>query len=217
MKKFIKSLSLICLAVLMVCPLMLAGCARNYNITIEIAAGQGVVLEKGYDQAKTVVGKNTVKQGDRFEFLVKPTTGYQIAKIEIDGAEYTESYEKGEDGTYLSFEDVDKNHNVKITFEAIDRFVRFECQGAGGTYEIYNRTISNASGVILLNGYATVKHGQTLDLATNFAYGTEAGKVEWVLYTGTSTTAAAAQIAVNSNLILRTELTAAQLDAIFGL
>ena len=215
MKKFMKSLSLICLAVLMLCPLMLAGCARNYTIDISIAGGKGFVLEKGYE-AKNVVGSNVVKDGEKFEYFIKPNTGYQIAKIVIDGEEWTEDYTRDETGTYLSFEEVDKNHTVVVTFEAIDRQVTLYCMGAGGMYEVYNRTFTTSAGVSVVNGVITVKHDSTLDLATNFAYGTGLGQVEWKLLKNGSSSAAAAEILISANRNLCTDLTATELDAILG-
>lgn len=124
MKKFIKCLSVICFAILLVCPLALAGCSKNYTITIN-CQGSGQVLLEGSGSGESVEGKNVVKKGDMFEYLVKPDTHFEIAEIKIDGKLYTESYAK--DGAYLSFENVKANHKVTIVFAAVEYTVKLMC------------------------------------------------------------------------------------------
>ena len=214
MKKVLKSLSLICLAVLMVCPLMLAGCAKNYTISVQMTGhGQINQVTDGIVSATNVVGANKVKEGAWFEVAITPDTGYTIAEVLIDGEKFTETYEKT--GFRYAFEDVSKNHTIAVTFEAIDRHVRFECLDEGSSvYVLYNQTLTKGTETILQNGIATVKHGSVLNLAEDFAYGTGAGQIHWVVWTGTQEIELAPQTTINGDLTIRVNMTKAQLDAI---
>jgi len=138
MKKFFKSLSVICLALLIICPLALVGCDKNYTINISIASGceeYGEVYKKGSESQK-VLGKNAVDKGDKFEYHIAPDSGYEISKIVIDGKEFTEAYDKN--GAYLSFENIKKNHSVVITFIAKKYTVEFHCKVSAGVYAKYD-------------------------------------------------------------------------------
>lgn len=147
MKKVIKSLSIICLALLMICPLALVGCSKIYIITIEASAG-GNVYKKDYEGI-TVKGSNEVEKGEKFEYYVKANTGYEIESITIDGSLYTESYDKNQ--TYLSFENVDKDHSVTIVFKALPRTIILMCKN------------DSNSNYIQFGDPLTLNKGETID------------------------------------------------------
>ena len=136
MKKFLKSLSLICLAIMLLCPTLLAGCSMNYNIKIEIigAENSGFVYLKDVEGV-SVVGDNTVSSGEKFEYFVVPSTGYQIEKILVDGVPQ-EDFDVNE--TYLYFDNVKKDHDVKVYFEPKTYTVNFYCMGDGGLFKPYS-------------------------------------------------------------------------------
>ena len=68
MKKLFKSLSVICLALVLLCPLALVGCSKNYTINIQIVENEdgGAVYLKNVNSI-SAVGNNTVKEGEKFE------------------------------------------------------------------------------------------------------------------------------------------------------
>ena len=149
MKKFFKSLSVICLALVLLFPLALVGCDKNHTITIEIVQGQGngFVFLKDVEGV-SVTGENAVNEGDKFEYYVVPAEGYQIAKVLIDGVEQT-GYDK--DGTYFSFDKVEKSHKVHVYFEAKVCVVTFYCVSAGNDFEVFKTVNINKGEQIDLN------------------------------------------------------------------
>lgn len=221
MKKFLKSLSVICLALLMICPLALVGCDKNYTINISIASGcesYGEVYRKG-SEAQKVIGKNTVDKGDKFEYHIAPDTGYEISKIVIDGKEYTQAYDK--DGAYLSFEDVKKNHSVVITFIAKKYTVEFYCKVSGGAYAKFDglQTLSvNRNAEINLNENKYGGQNNTLwfiqyqnvngQPVKNYLYNNSVDVSDEVPVGYSSNI-----LCVRSNIILYCDLTAEQLSA----
>ncbi len=150
MKRFVKGILSACLVLMVVVlPLVFAGCSKNYTINIVID-GVGTVIKKGQDNI-SVVGKNAVKGEENFEFRIEPGEGKEIVKVEIDGEEYTESYSP--EGFYYSFKEVKKNHTVKITF-ATKRFdVTFMCLDANNNFVEYEalKTSVTYKGTINLN------------------------------------------------------------------
>lgn len=151
MKKIIKSLSLFCLMIAMCIPVLcLAGCAKNYTITISIAGGEGNVFLKGSNSVP-VVGKNTVKEGSLFEYLVSPANGFEIDKIVVDGEEIEVTNSKS---VYLYFDKVDANHNVEVSFKAKSYAVTLLCKKDGEEgHEVYKTLI--------------LTYGTNLDLGQN--------------------------------------------------
>lgn len=136
MKKFFKSLSIICLALVLLCPLALVGCDKNYTINIEVAQGAegGFVYLKDVEGI-SVVGNTTVKSGEKFEYYVSPKNGYKISKVVVDGKEQTGFRDSG---AYFYLEDIEKDHKIKVYFEAKKYEVNFYCLTAGGVYELFN-------------------------------------------------------------------------------
>lgn len=149
MKKYFKGLALACLAIIMFCPLIFAGCSKNYTIKISIASGEGQVYKKDVNGI-SVLGNNTVKKGEKFEFFIEPASGYIISKIVIDGEEYDKSFTQ--DGCYLSFEDVDRNHNVEITFAFEEWTLNFMClDDTTGTQVLYKQVSVTINSAVNLN------------------------------------------------------------------
>jgi len=149
MKKFFKSLTMICFALLLVLPLALVGCGRNYTIDIKIKEGEGFVYLKAVN-GDPIIGKNAVDKGDKFEYFIKPNNGYEISKIEIDGEEYDKSYQKT--GAYLFFDNVKANHVVEVSFVITQRTVEFYCwSDTLGDYELYNSIDVNYGSIVDLN------------------------------------------------------------------
>lgn len=154
MKKFFKIFLALSLALVCIVPigLTLAGCSKNYTVNVEIKAGNGDVFIKNVD-GQSVVGRNTVKSGEKFEFFVSPQNGYIIDKVVIGGVEQDPA---GYDatGAYLYIEKVQKNTTVEVTFKRREWTVTFKCKGAAeGEWETY--TTKN------------VLHEGTLDLTSD--------------------------------------------------
>ena len=133
MKKFLKGLSVVCLALILLCPLALVGCDRNYTINIQVVEGKGYVYLKDVE-GHSVVGNNVVESNTKFEYRITPIKGYKISKILKDGEEVTnfDVY-----GFYDYFDDVNKNHNVKVYFEKDTYAVNFYCIAAGNVYQLF--------------------------------------------------------------------------------
>lgn len=147
MKKFIKSLSFLCLALVMVVPMFaLAGCSKKWTVKVSIESGQGVVMKKVKvdSDAESYVGKNTVEEGSKFEYLVSPATGYEIDKILVNDEEI-EILNK--EGFYPVIESVEKNYTIKVYFKVKKVQVIFAC--------------NNGSDIIKT---ATLDYGTTINL-----------------------------------------------------
>lgn len=155
MKKIIKSILSLSLALILVIPvLLLTGCTKKYTITVNIASGSGVVLMQQETMragsSKSVEGKNVVSEGEKFEFLIKPNTGWEIESITEDGVVVTDDYDKT--GTYRSFTDVKKNHTVEVKFKKLNYIITLMC-----------RDEDDASSFVLFDT-VTVAYGEGLDL-----------------------------------------------------
>ena len=126
MKKFIKSLTMLCFALVLCVPMfMLAGCTKNYTITISVEAGKGSVYKAKEDNGQeNLLGKNTVRGGEKFEYYVVPATGYEIDKVVVDGEEVEIT---NISGTYFYIEKVDKNHTIQAYFKEKIYTVTFQC------------------------------------------------------------------------------------------
>lgn len=126
MKKFIKSLTMLCFALVLCVPMfMLAGCTKNYTITISVEAGKGSVYKAKEDNGQeNLLGKNTVKGGEKFEYYVVPATGYEIEKVVVDGEEVEIT---NDSGTYFYIEEVDKNHIIQAYFREKNYTITFQC------------------------------------------------------------------------------------------
>lgn len=126
MKKFIKSLTMLCFALVLCVPMfMLAGCTKNYTITVSVEAGKGFVYKAKEDNGqKNLLGKNTVKGGEKFEYFVYPATGYEIDKIVVNGEEIevTDTLK-----IYPYIEKVDKNYIIEVYFKEMICTVTFQC------------------------------------------------------------------------------------------
>jgi len=164
MKKLFKSLSVICLALVLLCPLALVGCDRNYTVKIEIVQNEkgGFVYLKDVNGIP-VTGENAVTEGEKFEYYVVPKTGYRISKVVIDGVEQT-GYD--DSGAYFFIEKVKKNCNVKVYFEAKKYTVTLNCKAEGGVFVAY-KTVD-------------VSYGSSLNLNEDI-YGGEANKLWYVI------------------------------------
>lgn len=216
MKKFLKCLSIMCLALVMFLPIMLAGCAKNYTITIEVENNVGgSVYLKGAD-GKLVVGRNTVKQGEKFEYFVKPDTGYVISKITQDGEELEKNYDK--DGAYLAIDEVTKNSSIVVTFARREWVVTFECfdDGEYKTYttkKVMHQSVLdltndplNVEGahwyVVLSNGRKQYLENGKNDLADDDSHIPE-GFIPYTIFIG-------------SNKTIRTDLSSSELESLIN-
>lgn len=204
MKKIIKSLSLFCLMIAMCIPVLcLAGCAKNYTITISIAGGEGSVL-KTQSESVSVVGKNTVKGDTLFEYFVKPAKHYEIDKIVVDGEEIEVT---NTDGVYLYFDKVDANHNVEVSFKAESYAVTLLCKKDGEEgHEVYKTLI--------------LTYGTNLDLGQN-EYGGANNELWYIMKTVDGTLSPVSVKADSNNVVfvngtmqIRTDKTRAELTAI---
>lgn len=126
MKKIIKSLTMLCFALVLCVPMfMLAGCTKNYTITVSVEAGKGSVYKAKEDNGQeNLLGKNTVRGGEKFEYYVVPATGYEIDKVVVDGEEVEIT---NITGTYFYIEEVDKNHTIQAYFKEKIYTVTFQC------------------------------------------------------------------------------------------
>lgn len=132
----------------MFAPLVLVGCSKNYTVNIEVSTAGGSVFLKDED-GKVIIGRNTIKKGEKFEFFVKPVNGYQIENVVIDGEEQPHNYDV--DGAYFNIEKVDKNQTVEVSFTAKYWTVTFEYLD-GGIYKPYaTRKVKHQSALDLSN------------------------------------------------------------------
>ena len=133
MKKIFKSISLICLAILMICPVFLAGCSKNLTVNIKVEGeGGGAYLftqGKAETSGKPVVGDNVVKEGNNFEYFVAPDKGYKIASVIIDDKAVELKEREIYEGKLFSFVNVKENHKVEVSFELRSWEVKFICTG----------------------------------------------------------------------------------------
>lgn len=204
MKKIIKSLSLFCLMIAMCIPVIcLAGCAKNYTITISIAGGEGSVF-KTQSESVSVVGKNTVKGGTLFEYFVSPKKHYEIDKIVVDGEEIEVT---NTDDVYLYFDKVDANHTVEVSFKAQSYAVTLLCKKDGEEgHEVYKTLI--------------LTYGTNLDLGQN-EYG-GANNELWYIMKPVDGTLSPVKVKADSNNVvfvngtmqIMTDKTRAELTAI---
>lgn len=128
MKKFIKSISMFCLALVMLVPAFaLAGCSKKYTITVSVESGEGVVLKQSIidTDGKNYVGKNTVEEGEKFEYFVRPSTFYEIDKVVVNGEEIEVTDRAG---FYPVIESVEKNYTIKVYFKIKKVTVKFACE-----------------------------------------------------------------------------------------
>ncbi len=151
MKKFFKSLMSLTLALVLIIPvLLLAGCTKKYTVEVGIAEGDGFVYLYQHE-GQSVLGKNVVSEGEKFEFLIKPKNdGWEIESIIEDGVLVTEDYSK--EGTYRSFVDIKKNHTVEVKFKKIEFTITLMCVDE-----------DDASAFVVFDT-VTVKYDEELDL-----------------------------------------------------
>ena len=140
MKKIIKSTLSLMLAFVLIIPVfLLTGCSKKYTINVKISAGEGSVLLQQESMiagtSKSVVGNNAVEEGAKFEFLIKPATGYEIKSIKEDGVLVETGYDKK--GTYRSFVDVKANHKVEVEFQKEKFAVTFKCKDGSNNWVDY--------------------------------------------------------------------------------
>lgn len=152
MKKFVKALSMFCLSLLMIVPVVaVAGCSKKYTISISIE-GKGIVCKQGVlgadDKMVNLVGDNAVDGGSKLEYRVSPDEGYEIDKIIVDNQETTLTAENKTDGVVLFFEDIDANHTVEVVFKKRTFTITLKC--SSGT-EIFKTISKEYLSVIDLN------------------------------------------------------------------
>ncbi len=187
MKKFIKSISFLCLALVMIVPMFaLAGCSKKWTVRVSIESGQGVVMKKVKTDAdaESYVGKNTVEEGSKFEYLVSPATGYEIDKILVNDEEI-EILNK--EGFYPVIESVEKNYTIKVYFKVKKVQVIFAC--------------NNGNDIIKT---ATLDYGTVINL-NDAKYGGENNDL-WFVLIGDSVTPYQAKLQF-SNVLSVPELT----------
>ena len=154
MKSFLKSILCLTLICLMFVPLfMFSGCTRNYTISVNIIGGEGDVLLKQTSMvagtSKSVVGNNVVSQGEKFEFLISPKTGWQIKSIKEDDVAVSEEYDRS--GAYRCFVEVKASHKVEIEFEKVEYTITFKCKD-GENFVDYTVLTKQYNDEIDLNG-----------------------------------------------------------------
>lgn len=134
MKKFIKSLTMLCFAIVLCVPMLVfAGCTKNYTINVSVKAGEGNVYKKVLEDKdqKNYVGKNTVKGGEKFEYNVAPAYGYEIDKVVVNGEEEAVTNSAG---TYFYINEVDKNYEIEVYFKVKKFTVTFSCSDGAEFY-----------------------------------------------------------------------------------
>lgn len=122
MKKVIKSLSIICLALVLVCPVFFVGCARHYTINVSVVNTEGGNVYKPNQEAQILEGDFPVEKGSTFKYSVVPNEGYVIAEILIDGKPLPKE-EYSETGATLNIDNVKSNHTIKVTFDGTQTIV----------------------------------------------------------------------------------------------
>ena len=214
MKKVLKSLSLICLAILMVCPL-LVGCSKNLTINVSVeGVGGGVYLfsnSQSENTGKNIVGDNVVKEGNDFEYRVSPSHGYRIAKVEVDGMEVTLTDSEKKQGKVLALGNVKKDHNIKVSFELGEWEVKFKC--IDGEFAIRNVTHNSALnvGTSEFGGennelWYVINSGQRVYLINGQDDPSEGLATDWNKN----------QIVINGDRDIYCDLTLAELNALIG-
>lgn len=205
MKKFIKSFSMLCLALLIAVPVFaFAGCSKKFTISISIESGSGNVYKQAVLDANgkmvNLVGDNAVEGGSKFEYKIAPAHGYEIEKVVVDGKEETLTLEDKTESVALYFDKVDKNHNVKVYFKKTTFVVNLKCAD-GETFKTVNKLF-----------------GESIDLNEN-QYGGQDNDFWYVLVEGTKTyvkTEVENIVYVGSELTIYTDKTRAELEAIIA-
>lgn len=201
MKKFIKSLTMLCFALVLCVPMfMLAGCTKNYTITVSVEAGKGFVYKAKEDNGqKNLLGKNTVKGGEKFEYFVSPATGYEIDKIVVNGEEIevTDTLK-----IYPYIEKVDKNYIIEVYFKEMICTVTFQC--------------SDGNELFLQKNY---KYGSTIDFNAKEFGGNN--NDFWCVIDSNNHSVSIKEshnnrLTVGRDLIIKTSKTKAELDAIIA-
>lgn len=194
-KKFLIALSLI---LVVLCPLVFAGCSKNYTVNVVIKEGNGhAYLVR--TESENAVGKNIVKKGDRFEIRVEPDEGQVISKIVINGEEV-------EVENYPHIDAVKKDSTIEIYFATAQYNVTFWCRKAGGTYEEYEslRTKVTYKTILDLND---AKYGGAKDIW--FTLDAETNAEEHLYKAGDANSN---KIKIRKDLKLYCDLTKDQLD-----
>lgn len=167
MKKFIKTISTICLVLLLAVPMfMLAGCSKNFKIEIIVDGGHGGVFKQKTEMS--VVGKNTVNGDEKFEYFISPNEGYEIESIVIDGVNETVTNSKG---MYKYFEKITGDHTVVVKFKPVLCDVIFMC-----------RNDENTEFVEVVDIRTAVKYNEYINLNEE-KYGGANNKL-WYYYSG---------------------------------
>ncbi len=202
MKKFLKGFLMFSLAFVLLCPLALAGCSKNYTMKVELDSNDGRVYLWAQDGINAV-GSNTVKKGDNFEILIDPNDGYIISKIELDGEEVEiHTYEDGKFGYKVS--EVKKNHTIKVYFELDTYVVKFMClENPNGGYIEYTP----------LRTYVKYKSG--IDLSEQ-KYSGPTGMVQWYIDPACETPVPNNSIKPNRDWELYCRITKDSLDSQLG-
>ena len=157
MKKIIKAISLVCLAFLLVCPVLLTGCAKNLTLNFAVE-GKGGSFYKFSNSTEEMTGESIsgdilIKEGSNFEYRVMPDNGYKIKELVIDGQAVSLSDDEKEDGFIRAFENIQENHTVRVSFEAREWDVTFVCAKEGSEPEFFT--------------YKKVVNGTTINVGTN--------------------------------------------------
>ena len=206
MKKLFKSILSLSIVLAFVLPaILLVGCSKKYTIDVAVLAGDGQVLLKqaSVDSAKSIAGKNSVAEGETFEFLISPNNGWVIKSVKKDGIA-VESFDKN--GYYESFVDVKADHTVEVEFEKVQYTVTFMCKNDVNAdvvyrveYVVNNETaldlnanifggdnnnnwfvyLANGTKMYLCNGKTTIDAVKESDYEVNKLY----VRTNWVVYT----------------------------------
>ena len=220
MKKIIKAISLVCLAFLLVCPVLLTGCAKNLTLNFAVE-GKGGSIYKFSNSTEEMTGASIsgdilIKEGSNFEYRVMPDNGYKVKEFVIDGQTVSLSDAEKMDGFIRAFENIQENHTVRVSFEAREWDVNFVCAKEGSEPEHFT--------------YKKVINGTTINVGTN-EFGGE-GNGYWYVLVGTKKVflvngqddlekSLAAdwvenQIVINSNRTIFCTLSKAELESIIA-
>lgn len=203
MKKFIKSLTMLCFAIVLCVPMLVfAGCTKNYTINVSVKAGEGNVYKKVLEDKdqKNYVGKNTVKGGEKFEYYVVPSTGYEIEKVVVNGEEANVTNVAG---TYFYIDKVDQNYTIEVYFKEKMFTVTFQCSDGAEFY--------------LQKNY---KFGTYIDFNDN-EFGGNNNNFWYVLDSSNNKKSISAEhnnrLFVGGDMIIKTSKTLAELNSAIGL
>lgn len=150
--KYILSAFVIMMAAL-VPALMLVGCKKHYTVTVTIGEGVGhgnVYKVDALKERVSLLGKNDLEEGSKFDYSVTPFTGYKIKYIKVDGTEidFDISTDTGDEGYGISRPSlkVKSNHTIEVGFEKREFELTFAYDGQESHVLEHNGQIFKLSG-----------------------------------------------------------------------